>query len=137
MSGRNLFAHKRYDYLLLDWSLGLKSPFKSASADWFADILRHTYDDALCMKGITGGVDGVFICAGMLRGDSVYGPGMNISQSSQYSRTELYQLVGYLTLGDVLEILPFEDPLVVLEISGKTLWETLEASLSTWPAQEG
>jgi len=27
--------------------------------------------------------------------------------------------------------------LVVLEISGKTLWETLEASLSTWPAQEG
>jgi 2',3'-cyclic-nucleotide 2'-phosphodiesterase (5'-nucleotidase family) len=91
---------------------------ETASADWFADILRHTYDDALCMKGIEGGVDGVFICAGMLRGDSVYGP-------------------GFLTLGDVLEILPFEDPLVVLEISGKTLWETLESSLSTWPAQEG
>jgi len=54
----------------------------------------------------------------MLRGDSVYGPGL-------------------LTLGDVLEILPFEDPLVVLEISGKTLWEALESSLSTWPAQEG
>ena len=82
-------------------------------------------------------MDGVFICAGMLRGDSVYGPGMNISQRSQHSRTELYQLVGFLTLGDVLEILPFEDPLVVLEISGKTLWATLEASLSTWPAQEG
>lgn len=47
------------------------------------------------------------------------------------------QSVGFLTLGDVLEILPFEDPLVVLEISGKTLWDTLEASLSTWPAQEG
>ncbi|KAI0256509.1 Metallo-dependent phosphatase [Lactifluus subvellereus] len=91
---------------------------ESASADWFADILRHTYDDALCMKGIEGGADGVFICAGMLRGDSVYGP-------------------GYLTLGDVLEILPFEDPLVVLAISGKSLWEALEASLSTWPAQEG
>jgi len=26
---------------------------------------------------------------------------------------------------------------VVLEISGKTLWEALEASFSTWPAQEG
>ncbi|KAI9446638.1 Metallo-dependent phosphatase [Lactarius indigo] len=91
---------------------------ESASADWFADILRHTYDDALCMKGIKGGADGVLICAGMLRGDSVYGP-------------------GFLTLGDVLEILPFEDPLVVLEISGKTLWGALEASLSTWPAQEG
>jgi hypothetical protein len=49
---------------------------QSASADWFADILRHTYDDALCVKGIQGGVDAVFICAGMLRGDSVYGPGM-------------------------------------------------------------
>jgi len=91
---------------------------ESASADWFADILRHTYDDVLCMKGIEGGVDGVFICAGMLRGDSVYGP-------------------GFLTLGDVLEILPFEDPLIVLEISGKTLWEALEAALYTWPAQEG
>jgi 5'-nucleotidase len=51
--------------------------------------------------------------------------------------TQMSQLTGYLTLGDVLEILPFEDPLVVLEISGKTLWDALEASLATWPAQEG
>ena len=51
---------------------------QSASADWFADIIRHTYDDALCMKGFERGADGVLICAGMLRGDSVYGPGMNI-----------------------------------------------------------
>lgn len=50
---------------------------------------------------------------------------------------EVHQSEGSLTLGDVLEILPFEDPLVVLEISGKTLWEALEVSLSTWPAQEG
>ncbi|TFY65463.1 hypothetical protein EVG20_g5580 [Dentipellis fragilis] len=90
---------------------------ESASGDWFADILRHTYDDALCMKGY-GGADGVLICAGMLRGDSVYGP-------------------GYLTLGDLLEILPFEDPLVVIEVDGQTLWDTIEASLETWPAQEG
>ena len=44
---------------------------------------------------------------------------------------------GYLSLGDVLEILPFEDPLVVIEVDGQTLWDTLEASLETWPAQEG
>ena len=62
---------------------------------------------------------------------------LNLSQGSQSSWTELYRLVGFLTLGDVLEILPFEDPLVVLEISGKALWGALEASLSTWPAQEG
>jgi 5'-nucleotidase len=44
---------------------------------------------------------------------------------------------GDITLGDILEILPFEDPLVVLELPGAALWAALEASLSTWPAQEG
>jgi 2',3'-cyclic-nucleotide 2'-phosphodiesterase (5'-nucleotidase family) len=76
----------------------------------------------------------------MLRGDSVYGPGMKylFEFSNRHATwTQMLQSIGYLTLGDVLEILPFEDPLVVLEISGKTLWEALEASLSTWPAQEG
>ena len=65
-----------------------------------------------------GGSDGVFICAGTLRGDSIYGPGL-------------------VTLGDILEILPFEDPVVVLELDGETIWAALEASLETWPAQEG
>jgi len=85
--------------------------------NWFADVIRHSYDDALCMKGC-GGSDGVFICAGTLRGDSVYGP-------------------GNITLGDILEILPFEDPIVVIELDGESIWAALEASLSTWPAQEG
>jgi 2',3'-cyclic-nucleotide 2'-phosphodiesterase (5'-nucleotidase family) len=58
-------------------------------------------------------------------------------QVGRQNGTQVSQLIGYLTIGDVLEILPFEDPLVVLEISGKTLWEALEASLATWPAQEG
>jgi len=40
-------------------------------------------------------------------------------------------------MGDILEILPFQDPIIVLEIDGLTLWEALESSLSTWPAQEG
>jgi len=60
----------------------------------------------------------VFICAGTLRGDSVYGP-------------------GNITLGDIMEILPFEDSLVVLELDGETIWTALEAGLETWPAQEG
>jgi 5'-nucleotidase len=141
---------------------------ESAAANWFADIVKHAYDGALCVDGregtgehgakifaghgvkaVEGGagqikgtknvksadlqptagnnqgkdkagktVDIVFICAGMLRGDSVYGP-------------------GDITLGDILEILPFEDPLVVLEVDGRTIWAALEAGLSTWPAQEG
>ena len=45
--------------------------------------------------------------------------------------------LGVITLGDILEILPFEDPIVVLEVDGETLWAALEAGLSTWPAQEG
>jgi 2',3'-cyclic-nucleotide 2'-phosphodiesterase (5'-nucleotidase family) len=58
-------------------------------------------------------------------------------QVGEQNGAQVSQSIGYLTIGDVLEILPFEDPLVVLEISGKTLWEALEASLATWPAQEG
>ncbi|KAF9642736.1 5'-nucleotidase [Thelephora ganbajun] len=88
-----------------------------ASSNWFADILRHTYDDVLCLKGC-GGADAVFFGAGTLRGDSTYGPGS-------------------ITLGDIMEILPFEDPLVVLELDGETIWAVFEAGLETWPAQEG
>jgi 2',3'-cyclic-nucleotide 2'-phosphodiesterase (5'-nucleotidase family) len=58
-------------------------------------------------------------------------------QVGRQNGLKMSRSIGNLTIGDVLEILPFEDPLVVLEISGKTLWEALEASLATWPAQEG
>ena len=56
---------------------------QSAAANWLADILQHTYDDALCVKGIDGGADGVILNAGMLRGDSKYGPGQ-YHQASKY-----------------------------------------------------
>lgn len=36
-----------------------------------------------------------------------------------------------------MEILPFEDSLVVLELDGETIWAALEAGLEKWPAQEG
>jgi len=36
-----------------------------------------------------------------------------------------------------MEILPFEDPVVALELDGEAIWDALEQSLSTWPAQEG
>ncbi|THV08018.1 Metallo-dependent phosphatase [Dendrothele bispora CBS 962.96] len=101
--------------------LDLRSQFirisESAAGNWFADIIRHAYDDCLTVGG-GGGADGVLICAGTLRGDSEYGPGV-------------------ITLGDILEILPFDDPLVVLELDGQSIWDAIEAGLSTWPAQEG
>jgi 2',3'-cyclic-nucleotide 2'-phosphodiesterase (5'-nucleotidase family) len=45
--------------------------------------------------------------------------------------------IGNITLGDIMEILPFDDPLVVLELDGEAIWAALESSLETWPAQEG
>lgn len=44
---------------------------------------------------------------------------------------------GEITLGDILEILPFDDPIIVLELDGKAIWDALEAGFETWPAQEG
>lgn len=47
------------------------------------------------------------------------------------------RVIGYITLGDIMEILPFEDSLVVLELDGETVWATFEKGLELWPAQEG
>ena len=101
----------------LDCRSDLVRTVESPIGNWFADVLRHAYDEALCLRGC-GGSDGVLICGGTIRGDSTYGPGL-------------------VTLGDILEILPFEDPIIVLEVDGEALWSSLEASLETWPAQEG
>jgi len=95
----------------------LTIPFQSVAGNLFADIIRHAYDDSLSMRGCTG-ADGVLICAGTLRGDSEYGPGL-------------------VTIGDILTILPFEDPVVVIQADGETLWSALEGGLCKWPAQEG
>ena len=40
-------------------------------------------------------------------------------------------------MDNILEILPYDDPAVVLEVDGETLWDALESSLKLWPAQEG
>jgi len=46
-------------------------------------------------------------------------------------------VTGNITLGNIMEILPFEDSLVVLELDGETIWAALEVGLEKWPAQEG
>ncbi|OAX32330.1 Metallo-dependent phosphatase [Rhizopogon vinicolor AM-OR11-026] len=90
---------------------------ESSAGNWFADVLRHAYDDSPCMKG-EGGSDGVIFCAGTLRGGSVYPP-------------------GNITLGNILEILSYEDPVVVLELTGQAIWDVMESTLSRYPAYEG
>ncbi|WVW79106.1 hypothetical protein I302_101071 [Kwoniella bestiolae CBS 10118] len=105
--------------------------------NWIADVLLHAYAESMIDKSKNGSnsssgrttpvngngedkdcADAVIICGGTLRGDSQYGPGK-------------------ITLGDILEILPFEDPVVCIEIDGAGIWDTLESALSKWPAQEG
>ncbi|KAF8322522.1 Metallo-dependent phosphatase [Clavulina sp. PMI_390] len=92
---------------------------ESSFGNWIADVIRHAYDDAIFDLGDhKGGADGVMLCGGALRGDSRYGPGK-------------------ITIGDVLEILPFSDPVLVIEMDGQSIWDAFEAALSMWPAQEG
>lgn len=88
----------------------------------------------MCLKGYNG-TDGVLICGGTVRGDSTYGPGRAYAILEKH-RSHI-GLSGVITLGDILEILPFEDPVVILELDGESLWAAIEAGLSTWPAQEG
>ena len=97
-------------------------------------MLKHAYYDALCMK--TGGdSDVVLICGGTLRRDSVYGLGA--SPGPKLKAMGLSKATGEITLGDVLEILPFEDPIIVIEADGETLWSAFEGALEIWPTQEG
>ncbi|KIK95089.1 hypothetical protein PAXRUDRAFT_407850 [Paxillus rubicundulus Ve08.2h10] len=90
---------------------------ESPIGNWIADGLRNVYDEALVKLGHPG-TDGVIICTGDLRGDGVYPPGV-------------------LTLGNLMTILPFLDPMVVLELDGNALWDAMESGLSKWPVQEG
>jgi len=96
-------------------------------------VLIHAYHDAICIK--TGGdSDGVLICGGTLRGDSVYGAGTSLDPKLKAMGSS--KAAGEITLGDILEILPFEDPIVVIEVDGETLWGAFEGALETWLAQE-
>jgi 2',3'-cyclic-nucleotide 2'-phosphodiesterase (5'-nucleotidase family) len=46
-------------------------------------------------------------------------------------------VVGPITLGDLMTILPYLDPTVVVELDANSLWDALESALSRWPTQEG
>ena len=53
-----------------------------------------------------------------MRGDQVYAPGI-------------------LTLGDIVKCFPFEDPIMVVRVSGAALVRALENGVSKLPALEG
>ena len=38
---------------------------------------------------------------------------------------------------NLMTVLPYDDPTIVLELDANALWDTMESGLSRWPVQEG
>ncbi|KAI9286286.1 Metallo-dependent phosphatase-like protein [Umbelopsis sp. AD052] len=77
-----------------------------------SDLMMNAYNSVI------GQVDAAFCCGGTFRSDKIHGPGP-------------------ITLGDILDIFPYEDPVVVIKVTGQQLWDALENSVSEYPKQEG
>ena len=80
---------------------------ESNIGNFVADLMRLYY-----------GADCTIIASGTIRGDQVYPPGVVRAK-------------------DILNCFPFEDPCVVLKLSGRAILEAIENSVSTYPALEG
>ncbi|CAG8689598.1 15429_t:CDS:2 [Funneliformis mosseae] len=84
---------------------------ETAFGNFVADLMLYAYQS--CYH-----IDCSMLCGGSVRSDAIYPP-------------------GEITLGDLLEIFPFEDTVVVIKITGQQLWDALENSVSMVPKQEG
>lgn len=101
---------------------------ESGFGDFVADILLMSMERALRTQSpeqndaaVSGGyrmADCCIICGGSLRSDGKFGP-------------------GEITLGNLMEIMPFDDPIVVKELTGQDIWDALENGFSAYPKQEG
>jgi 2',3'-cyclic-nucleotide 2'-phosphodiesterase (5'-nucleotidase family) len=80
---------------------------ESNLGNFVCDIMRHHYN-----------ADCALMAAGTIRGDQVYAPGP-------------------VRVKDVTDCFPFEDPVVVMKVSGKGIWDALENGVSLYPALEG
>jgi hypothetical protein len=80
---------------------------ESNLGNFVCDLMRHYYD-----------ADCALMASGTIRGDQVYPPGV-------------------LRMKDIMNCFPFEDPVVVLRVSGRALLDALENSVSLVPALEG
>lgn len=80
---------------------------ESNIGNFVCDLMRYYYNADCCI-----------MAAGTIRGDQIYPPGV-------------------LRLRDVVNCFPFEDPVVVLQVTGKQIWDALENGVSNYPALEG
>lgn len=80
---------------------------ESNIGNFVCDIMRLHYH-----------ADIAIMAAGTIRGDQIYPPGP-------------------IRVKDVMDCFPFEDPVVVIKVKGKAVWEALENGVSLYPALEG
>jgi 5'-nucleotidase, C-terminal domain len=80
---------------------------ESNLGNFICDLMRYYYR-----------TDCALMASGTIRGDQIYSPGL-------------------LRLKDIMNCFPFEDPVVVLKVTGRALSASLENSVSLVPALEG
>ncbi|KAJ5483076.1 hypothetical protein N7539_006522 [Penicillium diatomitis] len=80
---------------------------ESNLGNFVCDLMRHYYS-----------ADCAMMAGGTIRGDQIYPPGV-------------------LRLKDLLNCFPFEDPVVLIRVSGQALLDALENGVSQLPALEG
>ena len=80
---------------------------ESNLGNFVCDLMRYYYR-----------TDCALMAAGTIRGDQIYPPGL-------------------LRMKDIMNCFPFEDPVVVLKVTGRALSQALENSVSLVPALEG
>ncbi|KAJ1972857.1 hypothetical protein H4R33_007037 [Dimargaris cristalligena] len=81
---------------------------ESAIGNLLCDLMRNVFPNT----------DVALACGGAIRSDSVYGP-------------------GDITMRTIMDLFPFEDPMVVVRLTGAQLTRALENGFSKFPAQEG
>ncbi|KAL9010180.1 MAG: hypothetical protein Q9173_004861 [Seirophora scorigena] len=104
---RHLETPVGYTHTPLDARFTSVRTRESNLGNFVCDLMRHHH-----------GADCALMAGGTIRGDQVYGPGI-------------------LRLKDIMNCFPFEDPVVVLRVSGDAIRRALENSVALVPALEG
>ncbi|KAL8669010.1 MAG: hypothetical protein Q9168_006391, partial [Polycauliona sp. 1 TL-2023] len=96
-----------YTFTPLDARFTTVRTRESNLGNFICDLMRHTYSTECAL-----------MAGGTIRGDQVYPPGI-------------------LRLKDIMNCFPFEDPVIVIRVSGSAILAALENSVSLLPALEG
>ncbi|KAL8628035.1 hypothetical protein Q9189_006286 [Teloschistes chrysophthalmus] len=96
-----------YTFVPLDARFTTVRTRESNLGNFVCDLMRHHYS-----------ADCTLMAGGTIRGDQVYPPGV-------------------LRLKDIMDCFPFEDPVIVIRVTGTAIREALENSVALVPALEG